>query len=73
MWVGQLHLENAPESTAVPGQGVVLVFDHRIAKGGESSGQMDKAYGIRPNNIGKSQRVRNDELLEVKRVACRAK
>jgi hypothetical protein len=31
MWVGPLHLENAPESNAVPGQGVALVFDHRIA------------------------------------------
>ena len=32
-----------------------------LLKGGERSGQMDKAYGIQPNNIGKSQRVRNDE------------
>jgi hypothetical protein len=57
---GPLHLENAPESKAVPGQGVVLILAIELLKGGESNDWMAKAYGIQPNNIGKSQRVRND-------------
>ena len=31
-----------------------------LLKCGESSGQMYKAFGFQSNNIGKSQRVRND-------------
>jgi hypothetical protein len=38
----------------------VLVFVSELLKGDMTSGQMIKTYGIQPNNIGKSPRVRND-------------
>lgn len=38
----------------------LLVLAIELLKGDEGSGQMAKAYGVQPSNIGKSQRVRND-------------
>jgi hypothetical protein len=38
----------------------LLVLAIELLKGDKSSGQMAKAYGVQPNNIGKSQSVRND-------------
>ena len=38
----------------------LLVLAIELLKGDKGSGQMAKAYGVQPNTIGKSQRVRND-------------
>ena len=41
-------------------RGSLYLLAIELFQGGESNDQIAKAYGVQPNKIGKSQRVRND-------------